>query len=55
MKNWCKGARLTMAMKESDQDAGNRIEDKRNPPSAASVWQGDLTSMAKIVNMAHRS
>ncbi|PVH95963.1 hypothetical protein DM02DRAFT_689119, partial [Periconia macrospinosa] len=38
----CKGGHLVAAMKESDEEAGIRIQDTRNPPSAASLWQGDL-------------
>ena len=38
-----KGGALMCAMKNSDKFAGEWLNDARNPPSAASVWQGDLT------------
>ncbi|KAF2856423.1 hypothetical protein T440DRAFT_439477 [Plenodomus tracheiphilus IPT5] len=37
-----KGHHLICLMEATDSGAGHLIEDKRNPPSAASQWTGDL-------------
>ncbi|CAO2649457.1 Nn.00g068420.m01.CDS01 [Neocucurbitaria sp. VM-36] len=37
-----KGGALMCAMRNSDKFAGEWLNDARTPPSAASVWQGDL-------------
>ncbi|CAI6243487.1 unnamed protein product [Periconia digitata] len=37
------GELLLTAMKESDKEAGLQLGDSRQPPSVASVWQGNLT------------
>jgi hypothetical protein len=37
-----KGGALMCALVGSDQTAGRQIKDTRNPPSAASIWSGDL-------------
>ncbi|KAF1851022.1 uncharacterized protein K460DRAFT_271378 [Cucurbitaria berberidis CBS 394.84] len=37
-----KGGALVCAMRNSDKLAGEWLNDVRDPPSAASVWQGDL-------------
>jgi hypothetical protein len=44
--NWdkyvAKGNHLNCIMRASDAGAGFLIDDKRKPPSAASIWSGDL-------------
>lgn len=37
-----KGGALICALQGTDQTAGLLLKDKRNPPSAASTWHGDL-------------
>jgi hypothetical protein len=41
-----KGGALMCMLRSSDEYAGTELKDTRNPPSAASVWQGDLQSKA---------
>jgi hypothetical protein len=40
-----KGRHLTCIMDATDAVSGFLIEDSRKPPSAASPWTGDLSSM----------
>lgn len=37
-----KGGALMCALEGTDQTAGRQLQDTRNPPSAASLWVGDL-------------
>jgi hypothetical protein len=41
-----KGGALMCMLRSSDEYAGIELKDTRNPPSAASIWQGDLQSEA---------
>lgn len=37
-----KGGALMCGLRGTDQTAGSLMNDRRNPPSAASIWNGDL-------------
>jgi hypothetical protein len=42
-----KGGALICALLGSDRTAGLLLKDKRNPPSAASIWTGDLKTSCR--------